>query len=253
MRDTYGTEVGNHPMTTLRTRANDWWRSRPCQVIACILLFSFLVCSYVFIELADEVTEGSTQQFDEWCVRALRRADDPTLPIGPSWMREAGMDATALGSPLVLVMAVASAVGLLAICGEYRLASATLLATTGGGFLSLILKYIVGRPRPTVVPHLREVTTPSFPSGHAMLSAVVFLTIGVMLMRSVRSRRVKFYILLWSMFLAFVVGISRVYLGVHYPTDVLGGWLAGIAWALVCGTVIHFMPLRKEKHIDKCE
>jgi undecaprenyl-diphosphatase len=170
------------------------------------------------------------------------------MPIGPSWLREAGMDATALGSPLILVMTVAAAAGFLAIQGKPWVALATIITSAGGVLLSLILKYVVGRPRPTLVPHLREVTTPSFPSGHAMLAAIVYLSIGVMLMGSVQSRRAKSYIFVWAVLLTFMFGASRVYLGVHYPTDVLGGWLAGFAWALICGAVIHFVPVRAENH-----
>ncbi len=228
---------------SVRTRASNWWRSRPSHFVAGAMLFMFVISSYVFIELADEVTEGKTQQFDEWCVRALRRTDDPALPIGPSWMREAGMDATALGSPLVLVTTVVAAAGFLTIQRNFRLAFSTVVATTGGTLLMLILKYGIGRPRPTVVAHLREVTTPGFPSGHAMLSAIVFLSVGVLLTRSVRSLPAKLYFLIWAVFLTFLVGASRVYLGVHYPTDVLGGWLAGFAWALIVWAVVSFKTI----------
>lgn len=235
-------EFGKQILVGLRTRGSDWWRSRPSHMIAGALLFSFLVCAYVFIELAGEVVEGTPQQFDEWCVQSFRRADDPALPIGPSWLREAGMDATALGSPLVMLIAVTAAVGFLVIQGKRRLALTTVVMTSGGAMLAAVLKYAIGRPRPTVVPHLREVTTPSFPSGHAMLSAIVFLSIGVMLAHTVRKRRTKLYFLLWAAFLTFTVGTSRVYLGVHYPTDVLGGWLAGLAWALAAWAVVAFQP-----------
>lgn len=221
------------------TQIREWWRSHPSRFLAGVVLFFFLVSSSIFAELASDVTDGKTQQFDDWCLRALRQTDDPALPIGPSWMREAWMDATALGSPFFLIMAVVATVIFLILQGRTGLAVATLLSTTGGGLLMLILKYGIGRPRPTVVPHLREVTTPGFPSGHAMLSAIVFLSIGVILARSVRNPKAKWYFVFWAVVLTFLVGASRVYLGVHYPTDVLGGWLAGFAWALVVWVLVH--------------
>ena len=224
-------------------RGFGWLRSRRYHLIAGAFLFVVLVCAYVFMELASDVIEGKTQKFDEWCVRSLRRADDQALPIGPSWLREAGMDATALGSPLVILMIVLSALGFFAIQGERRLALTTAVMTSGGAILTLVLKYAVGRPRPSVVPHLREVTTPSFPSGHAMLSALVFLSLGVLMAHSVRNGPTKLYVVLWASFLTFIVGVSRVYLGVHYPTDVIGGWLAGIAWALAAWAVASFLPV----------
>jgi len=95
-----------------------------------------------------------------------------------------------------------------------------------------------------VVPHLREVSTPSFPSGHAMLSAIVYLTLGIFLMQIVRGRVTKLYCLLWALFLTFLVGISRIYLGVHYPTDVLAGWMAGLVWASICWVVAHYLRHR---------
>lgn len=247
-------DVGKKLLAGLHTRGADLWRSRRYRVLVGVLLFLFLVSCYVFVELADEVTEGSTRQFDEWSVRALRRDDDPAMPLGPSWLREAGMDATALGSPLILSLTVAGAVGFLIIRNEKWLAVTTVVMTAGGALVTLILKYVIGRPRPSIVPHLREITTPSFPSGHAMLSALVFLTIGVILARSFQGRWVKTYILLWGVFLTFIVGASRVYLGVHYPTDVLGGWLAGFAWAIVCWGIIHFVPssASSTRKVDTC-
>src|SRR5690348_14171226 len=84
----------------------------------------------------------------------------------------------------------------------------------------------------------------SFPSGHAMLSAVVNLILGILLMQIVRGRLAKLYCLLWAVFLTFLVGISRIYLGVHYPTNVLAGWIAGLVWALACWLVAQYLGRR---------
>jgi undecaprenyl-diphosphatase len=93
------------------------------------------------------------------------------------------------------------------------------------------------RPRPDVVPPLQTVYESSFPSGHAMNSAIIYLTLGAMLMRIARGRVAKGYCMALAVLATFVVGVSRVYLGVHYPTDVLAGWIVGLAWASVCWLV----------------
>lgn len=197
------------------------------------------------IELAEEVREGDTRTFDEWAVRSLRRADDPALPIGPEWLREVGIDLTALGSVVVTVLVACLVAGFLLLQRKYR-TTLLVVATMGGGMLlNTALKYGVGRERPSVVPHLREVSTPSFPSGHAMFSAVVYLTLGLLVARIVPGRHLKAYCLGVGMLLTALVGASRVYLGVHYPTDVLAGWAAGLVWALACWFVGDFLERRR--------
>lgn len=221
-----------------RSRLREFgWSEVALLVVALIVL----LCGYCFIELADEVTEGETQSLDVWILRSLRQADDPAVPIGPAWLREAGLDLTALGSPAVLLLMVIGVIGLMLLQRQYRIIVLTVLATSTGAVVAVLLKYLIGRNRPTVVPHLREVTTPSFPSGHAMLSAIVYLTLGILLMQVVQGRAAKLYCLMWAMFLMFLVGLSRIYLGVHYPTDVLAGWVAGIAWALACWVIVQYM------------
>lgn len=187
-----------------------------------------------FIKLADEVHEGETQQFDEWAIRALRDRTDPATPIGPRWLAEAGRDVTALGGVVVLSVVTLIVAGYFLIAGKRRAAMFVLFATIGGLMLSSLLKNIINRPRPELVPHLSYVYTSSFPSGHSMLSAVVYLTLGSLLMRFAPQRRLKLYYLSVAMMLTFLVGVSRVYMGVHYPTDVLAGWTAGLVWAALC-------------------
>lgn len=210
------------------------------EVVLLLAAFFVLLCGYCFIELADEVKEGETQSFDEWVLRSLRRPDDPAVPIGPIWLREASLDATALGSPIVLLLMLIAVVGFMWLQRQFRMMLLTVAAASTGSLVTLFLKHFIERGRPTVVPHLREVTSPSFPSGHAMLSAIVYLTLGILLMQVVERRTAKLYCLLWAMLLTFLVGISRIYLGVHYPTDVLAGWMAGMAWALACWVAVQF-------------
>jgi len=107
------------------------------------------------------------------------------------------------------------------------------VASLGGALISTLLKNLFERPRPDVVPHLDSVSTLSFPSGHSMLSAVVYLTLGAMLTTVLPRARDRAYVMAVSLTIPFLVGLSRCALGVHWPTDVLGGWITGLAWALV--------------------
>jgi len=193
-----------------------------------------LVLALLFFELAGDVLEGDTQAFDERVLRALRRPDDPATPIGPRWLRIAALDVTGLGSASVLGLSVAAVVGYLLLQRMHRTALFVLAASVGGWLLNNGLKSIFQRPRPDIVPHLNEVMTMSFPSGHAMTSAAVYLTLGAMLMRLSARRITKIYCMGVAMTATILIGLTRVYLGVHYPTDVLAGWLIGLSWALLC-------------------
>jgi undecaprenyl-diphosphatase len=155
-------------------------------------------------------------------------------PIGPEWLHEAGRDLTALGGVAVLTLITVAVAGFLWLRRMFGAMLLVLAATLGGLAASSALKSTFERTRPNLVPHLSMVYTSSFPSGHSMLSATVYLTLGALLGRFVQPLRLKAYFLLVALILTFLVGVSRVYVGVHYPTDVLAGWSAGLAWALVC-------------------
>jgi undecaprenyl-diphosphatase len=201
-----------------------------------LLLGSLALLAVVLLiaKLAGEVLEGDTLEFDKRLLQALRKSDNPSQPIGPPWLELAAFDLTALGGPTVLGLTVFAVVGFLVLQGLYRNALFVLLASAGGFLLNDLLKDFFARPRPSVVPHLRQVMSLSFPSGHALTSAAVYLTLGALLMRVAESRLTKFYCMFVAMLTTLLVGATRVYLGVHYPTDVLAGWLVGLSWALFC-------------------
>jgi len=193
----------------------------------CVLMFGF-------VTLAGEVMEGDTQAFDTRILRALRDPSDLSRPIGPAWLEGSLLDLTAIGGPTVLGLVVASVAGFLVLQTRYRTALTVVLTSAGGDLLDTVMKHGFDRPRPTIVPHLRVVYSTSFPSGHAMESAIVYLTLGAILMRAAQSRMTKLYIMGIAVLLTILVGVSRVYLGVHYPTDVIGGWIVGFMWASIC-------------------
>jgi undecaprenyl-diphosphatase len=165
---------------------------------------------------------------------AFREEADRDDPLGPGWVEEMARDVTGLGGVVVLAFTTIVVIGYFLLRRHWALAAYVACAVAGGTLLSSVLKRAFDRPRPELVAHGQEVYTASFPSGHSMLSAIVFLTLGAMLAGTEEDRRVKAYILAVAAFAALAVGVSRVYLGVHWPTDVLGGWAAGTGWALAC-------------------
>lgn len=189
---------------------------------------------WAFLWVATGALSGETRQFDEWLLRALRDPGDPAQPAGPRWLASAALDVTALGGPVVLGLTVLAVTGYLVLHGLYRTGLFVFAASVGGWLLNWALKAAFERPRPDIVPHLREVMTSSFPSGHALTSAAVYLTLGVLVMRIARTRTASYFAITMAVIVTVLVGASRVYLGVHYPSDVLAGWLVGLSWALVC-------------------
>jgi undecaprenyl-diphosphatase len=192
---------------------------------------------WVFVTFADQVMEGDTRQFDEWVLSSLRQPGDPTQLRAGRWLEFAAGDITALGGPTVLGLTVLAVTGYLCLHGLYRNGLFVFVASVGGWILNGLLKAAFARTRPDIVPHLREVVDSSFPSGHALTSAAVYLTLGALLMRIAEGRLAKYYCITIAMLVTFLVGTSRVILGVHYPSDVLAGWLIGMTWALLCWVI----------------
>ena len=213
---------------------------------ALVILLLVVGGIWSFTEIAFEIMEGGTQDFDKRLILAMRDPEDLSDPIGPFWVEELGRDITSLGSIGVLTLVTLSVAGFLMLDGKYR-ASILIIATVSGGIIvSTMMKLSFDRPRPELVPHRAYVQTASFPSGHSAQAAVAYLTLGALLARVSRRRRLKAYVLLLAILVTFAVGVSRVYLGVHWPTDVLGGWTLGATWALLCWAVALWLQRRGE-------
>jgi len=218
------------------------WRNRlELWLLGGVFLAGLLTLT--FGEIAEDVADGDANWFDSQVLLAFRNPADPANPLGPVWLEEAARDITALGSAAVLGVVTLTAIAYLLLIRRSAAALLVLAAVVGGQLLSSVLKEAFDRPRPDLVTHA-EVFTPSFPSGHAMLSAVTYLTIGALLASMHDSRRLKAFFLGLAIFIALTVGLTRVYLGLHYPTDVLAGWCLGAAWAAMCWTVFHWLQER---------
>lgn len=203
-----------------------------------------LAGAWAFFAIADEVLEGDARPFDERVLLAMRTPGDTADPKGPDWFEEAARDITALGSTAVQALLTIAVVVYLAMQRKYHATIFVAVAIVGGVALSHALKLGFARPRPELVSHGMEVFTPSFPSGHSMTSAVTYLALGALLARLHAHPAMKAYLMALAAGIAILVGLSRVYLGVHWPTDVLAGWTAGAAWALACWLIMRWLQRR---------
>jgi undecaprenyl-diphosphatase len=218
--------------------------------VVLVVLAIATASAWGFILVATNMLEGDTYAFDRWLLGAMRDAANPAEPVGPRWLEVIARDATALGGFAWLAAATAAIAMYLWLDGKSHMAIFLVAATASGGIMSALLKSLFDRPRPDLVPHLTHVSSSSFPSGHSMLAAVVYVTLGSLLAAVTSRLALKIYVLAVAMLLAIVVGISRIYLGVHYPTDVLAGWLAGLIWALVCWLIARWLQRRGQVEKD---
>lgn len=190
--------------------------------------------------IIDEVTEGDTLNFDQAVLLALRVPGDPTSPIGPTWLPEVARDITALGGVAVLTLLTILVTLHFILRRKARPGVFVALAVISGTVLSNILKGLFDRPRPELTA-IAEYGKGSFPSGHSTMSAVVYLTLAIMLAVTEKRRVLKVFYVVAAIFLILVVGLSRLYLGVHYPTDVAAGWAIGASWAILWAVVASWL------------
>jgi len=193
---------------------------------------------WAFLELSEVVELTQPAALDRAILLWFRNPADPSDPIGPRAFEEAMRDITALGGFTCLTLFVIIAAASLVFFGKWRQAVVFTATVVLAEFSNDLLKAVYGRARPELVPHGAFVYTHSFPSGHAMLSAVTFLTLAAILSSLDRRRRFKVFVFAIAILVTVTVGVSRIYLGVHWPSDVLGGWTLGAAWALIARVVL---------------
>ena len=210
-------------------------------LLATIAVASGLILA--FLNIADEMIEGEMEAFDRSILMLFRDPANLDATIGPPWVHEMVRDITALGSFAVLGLLV------LIVCAYLlmvRLRAEALLvigSVLGGTVLSTVLKMGYNRPRPDLTVMSQQFTA-SFPSGHAMLSAVTFLTLGALFAQLAKTHSLRVFSIGTALFLTLLVGLSRLYMGVHYPSDVLAGWCLGAAWALFCSAIAALLQRR---------
>lgn len=231
-------------MKRLKSRLLNWRERFEFWTLAAIA--SLAAGVWGFIELADAVVEGDSHAIDTRLLLALRSPDDLSDPIGPLWLEEMGRDLTALGGVGVLTFLTFSVAVYLWLSGKVRAMWLVLGAIGSGLLVSTVLKQGFDRPRPDLVPHESLVYTASFPSGHSMLSAITYLTLAALLARVQPKQALKTYFLVLAAIVTVGVGISRVYLGVHWPSDVVAGWAVGASWALLFWLIARWLQKRGE-------
>ena len=224
------------------SRVQLWWRQAGWnEFVRIFSAVAFLGAILLFIALAANAPKGTYLPLELQLMRAMRHDGQP---IGPWWFADAVRDLTALGSAPILTLLTLLILGHLILSRRYRVALLVAASTAGGEILNTSLKNAFDRARPEAELHVVKVTSTSFPSGHAMAASIFYLTIGALLARMAHRRREKAYFVAVALVLTGLTAFSRVYLGVHYPTDVLAGWAAGTAWALLCWFVADWLARR---------
>jgi undecaprenyl-diphosphatase len=221
------------PPASRAKRAEDrrWTRS------ALVLAVISAALAIGFYSLSRAVARGVTGDIDREILLAMREPGNSQNPRGPRWVEEMGRDLTALGGVTVVFLLTCSATAFFWLSSMHRAAAYVAVASLGAILISSGLKQLFDRPRPDLVPHGSFVYTSSFPSGHSTMAAAVYLTLGMVASRFVSRRRLKVLFIAMAILVTVAVGVTRVYLGVHWPSDVLAGWAVGCSWALVCWCV----------------
>lgn len=210
-------------------------------------VFLTVTAGWIFFIVANNVSEGSTQEFDEQVIKLLRVPEDAGKSLFSDEITGAVRDITALGGGTVLFIITLSVTGFLLLRKDYHSVLLVLFAVIGGALLGFWLKDMFGRERPLLIYRLAHADSLSFPSGHSMMSAVVYLSLAVLVARTLVRRLMRVYVIVVALLLSLMIGLSRIYLGVHYPTDVLGGWTLGLTWAGFCWFLAYYTERRFKK------
>ncbi len=193
---------------------------------------------WAFLALLDEVRENGTSAFDRAILLAFRAPGQPGVPVGPPWLQETARDVTALGGFTVLTLLTILAALWLVLQRRRAQALVFVGAVVGTQVVASTLKALIGRPRPDLINKLDLVSSSSFPSGHSTMAPVVYLTLAAIVVAGEPERRIRLLLVTAAILLVAAVGVSRVYLGVHWPTDVLAGWTLGGTVALIATAIL---------------
>ncbi|MBN9071005.1 MAG: phosphatase PAP2 family protein [Rhizobiales bacterium] len=200
-------------------------------MLPALVIAGFAACILLFFWIGHEVGEDEFRAFDGAILLALRDPADLSRPLGPHWLPETAAEITALGGYPLIFLLVLVVVGFLVAARLSGVALFVALSILSGWAVSHGLKSLYARPRPDVVPQLDIVHTASFPSGHATMTTLVYLTLAAVIASLTASLRIRIYVFAVAILISVSVGLSRVYLGVHWPSDVAAGWALGAAWA----------------------
>lgn len=225
----------------LKSRLADWAKARDLELVGGFLLLGLLLL--VFIQVADSVSTRPLT-IDERILLSLRDPQDISVGIGGATFQSMVRDVTALGSGTLTGLFAFGLIGYLLLTGRPGAAIFVIAAVIGSWLLNDLLKDFYARERPTIVPHMITANEPSFPSGHTMISATFYPTLAELFGRLVTRRRARFFLMALGIGLAILVGFTRLYLGVHYPTDILAGLCMGFSWALLCGIAARYLQRR---------
>lgn len=199
-----------------------------------------------FVYIGHEMGEGELRQFDSAILLSLRDPSDLARLAGPWWLEEAMFEITALGGYTLILVLTLAVVGFLVVAGHHGPALFVSLSILTGWLASQGLKSFYARERPDIVPQLDIVHTASFPSGHAMMTTLVYLTLATVVARLTDRTSLRVYVIAAALLISFVVGLSRIYLGVHWPSDVAAGWALGAAWAALSWLVVTALRRRRD-------
>lgn len=233
-------EISPHGRSAFASKCKSAWkflRDRPSLIFMAGAVF-------FFSWLAEEVGEGDTHEFDKALLLALRDPANLSIPVGPKWLPSIFVYITALGGTVVLTVITVLTVFYLMTKKKQLTAALVVLAICGGTIFGNLLKHGFVRPRPDLVAHLVKVSSLSFPSTHTMLATITYFTLGALLVHAEDRVAVRIFILCIATTIVFLVGVSRVYLGVHWPTDVIAGWCAGAAWAILSWSAADWLEKR---------
>lgn len=211
-----------------------------------LLVGGLALTALLFLYLWSEMAEGEVGAVDRFILIAFRQPGNVNIMTGPTWLRQTMLDITTLGGTTVLILVITGSALFVFMKGAHRMALVILGATISGSFMVSLLKGFFQRPRPTLVDHFVLEHTLSFPSGHAANSAIVYLTIATLFLRVEPSLRTRLFVLAAALLLTLAIGVSRIALGVHWPSDVLAGWMFGICWACFWALLVK-IPVVDEK------